>query len=146
MLETEYSNTKHTLYLVQNSEDLQAIQTDGKTVALNVETTGFDYNTDSVVGVSIAVLDGDRIVSYYIPLRHSKGHNIDTEPVFDLVQKDVLEITEITEEEFLDAANQSVFDCLKARCDKIESGDYILTKHGYENKHRVKIDTGFVLN
>lgn len=87
MLETEYSNTKHTLYLVQNSEDLQAIQTDGKTVALNVETTGFDYNMDSTVGVSIAVLDGESIASYYIPLRHINGNNVDIEPTFGLVQK-----------------------------------------------------------
>jgi DNA polymerase I - 3''-5'' exonuclease and polymerase domains len=84
---SDYSNTAHTLCLVESVDDLRQIETDGKTVALNVETTGFDYNTDSVVGVSIAVLDGDRIVSYYIPLRHSKGHNVDTEPVFDLVQK-----------------------------------------------------------
>ena len=84
---SDYSNTAHTLCLVESVDDLRQIETDGKTVALNVETTGFDYNTDSVVGVSIAVLDGDRIVSYYIPLRHSKGHNVDTEPVFGLVQK-----------------------------------------------------------
>lgn len=87
MLETEYSNTKHTLCLVQTTDDLRSIQTDGHTVTLNVETTGYDYNKDTVVGVSIAVLDGDKITSYYIPLRHTVGKNIDTEPTFALVQK-----------------------------------------------------------
>ena len=77
----------HTLCLVQSDGDLEMIQTDGKTVALNVETTGYDYNRDSVVGVSIAVLDGECIASYYIPLRHTKGHNVSAEPTFALVQK-----------------------------------------------------------
>ena len=65
--------------------------------------------------------------------------------LFDLVQKDVLEITEITEEEFLDAANQSVFDCLKARCDKIESGEYELTKNGYKKNDKISFNIHNVL-
>ena len=87
MIQTEYSNTEHILCLVQSNEDLQYIQTDDRVVALNVETTGFDYNADNMVGVSIAVLNGEKIASYYIPLRHVKGNNVDTEPALELVQK-----------------------------------------------------------
>ena len=50
MIQTEYSNTEHILCLVQSNEDLQYIQTDDRVVALNVETTGFDYNADNMVG------------------------------------------------------------------------------------------------
>ena len=51
--------------------------------------------------------------------------------LFKLVQEDRLEINEITEEEFLKTAEDRVFNCLKSRCDKIESGIYKLTKNGY---------------
>lgn len=84
---TDYSNTAHTLCLVESVDDLKMIETDGKVTALNVETTGYDYNTDNIVGVTIAVSENGRIKSYYIPLRHKKGKNVEPEPTYALVQK-----------------------------------------------------------
>lgn len=42
-----------------------------------------------------------------------------------------LKINEITEEEFLEQSSAANFNCLKSRLDKIESGNYELTKNGY---------------
>ena len=87
MKSIQYNNTGHLLCLVENLDDFDKIQTDNKTVSLGIETTGFDYTKDIIVGVSIAVLDNDKITSYYIPLRHKKGNNIDIERTFSLIQK-----------------------------------------------------------
>lgn len=65
--------------------------------------------------------------------------------LLDLVQRDMLEINEITEEEFLNTANNTVFDCLLTRCNKIESGDYELTNFGYKSTKKVDIDVSSVL-
>lgn len=54
--------------------------------------------------------------------------------LFNLVQNDILEIEEISEEEFLGTAHKTLFECVKSRYDKIENGDYVLTKNGYKYK------------
>lgn len=51
--------------------------------------------------------------------------------LMELMDTHRLEISEITEEEFLRKAEESNLKCLKNRLDKIESGDYELTENGY---------------
>lgn len=48
-----------------------------------------------------------------------------------LIKDHRLQIREITEEEFLEQAQKTSFNCLKSRLDKIESGIYKLTENGY---------------
>ena len=48
-----------------------------------------------------------------------------------------MEINEITEEDFLNQAQEENFKVLKTRLDKIESGNYELTENGYR---RIKTD------
>ena len=78
----------HKLKLIQFDTDLEEILVNHKSVSLNVETTGFDYNKDNLVGVSIGVKHTDNsIVSYYIPIRHKDYPlNIKLEVVLPFVQ------------------------------------------------------------
>lgn len=48
-----------------------------------------------------------------------------------MVQIHRLEICEITEEEFIEKAHQTIYHCLRSRSDKNESKEYNLTKYGY---------------
>ena len=43
-----------------------------------------------------------------------------------------MEINEISEEDFLNQAQEEIFKVLKNRLDKIESGNYELTENGYQ--------------
>ena len=75
------------LILIQNKEELSQIL-DGenhKSLSINVETTGFDYNSDEIVGISIgAEIKDGAIDSYYIPIRYQNyDNNIDEKLVFD---------------------------------------------------------------
>lgn len=81
----QFNNTNHRLCLVQSTGELSDINlTD--TIGLNIETTGFDYAKDKIVGVNIATKEGNVITSYYIPLRHTKGVNVDTAQTYRMVQ------------------------------------------------------------
>lgn len=81
----QFNNTNHRLCLVQSTGELSDINlTD--TIGLNIETTGFDYTKDKIVGVNIATKEGNVITSYYIPLRHTKGVNVDTAQTYRMVQ------------------------------------------------------------
>ena len=50
----------------------------------------------------------------------------------DYVETHRMEINEISEEDFLNQAQEEIFKVLKNRLDKIESGNYELTKNGYQ--------------
>lgn len=80
----------HNLILIQSKDELYDIidNNDHKSISINVETTGFDYIKDYIVGVSVGIERLDKSIdSYYIPLRHKNyGANIDTEPVFTFLQ------------------------------------------------------------
>lgn len=60
------------------------------------------------------------------------GVKDDSIDLAQLIKNHRLEITEITEDEFSKKAQQTLFDCLKARVNKITSGEYNLTENGYE--------------
>ena len=65
------TTNNHKLILIQSESELNEILIDHKSISLNVETTGFDYVNDYLVGVSVGVKrNDDSIASYYIPLRH----------------------------------------------------------------------------
>lgn len=89
MQQTKSNN--HNLILIQAKDELCGIitPTNHKSISLNVETTGFDYNNDHIVGVSLGVERMDDVIdSYYIPLRHKNyENNIDTKYVFGALQK-----------------------------------------------------------
>lgn len=50
----------------------------------------------------------------------------------DYVETHRMEINEISEEDFLNQAQEEIFKVLKNRLDKIESGNYELTENGYQ--------------
>lgn len=51
--------------------------------------------------------------------------------LFEKMTNHAIEINEITKEEFIEKANESVLNCLTKRVDLIESDNYELTKNGY---------------
>ena len=83
------ATNNHELKLIQFDTELDEILVNSKSISLNVETTGFDFINDYLVGVSVGVKrNDDSIVSYYIPLRHKDYPlNIQPEPVMAFVQK-----------------------------------------------------------
>lgn len=60
------------------------------------------------------------------------GVKYETIDITEIMEVHRLEINEITEEEFLPSAEDTLFQCLKTMCDKIKSGTYNLTKNGYK--------------
>ena len=59
----------------------------------------------------------------------------------DYVETHRMEINEISEEDFLNQAQEEIFKVLKNRLDKIESGNYELNENGYQrNNTDVKIN------
>ena len=82
------ATNNHDLRLIQNEDELPYIFENKKSISLNIETTGFDFITDYLVGVTIGVkYKDDSIASYYIPIRH-KGYeqNLNVESVMKFVQ------------------------------------------------------------
>ena len=82
------ATNNHDLRLIQSETELPYILENSKSISLNVETTGFDFITDYLVGVTIGVKYKDNsIASYYIPVRH-KGYeqNLNVESVMKFVQ------------------------------------------------------------
>ena len=60
----------------------------------------------------------------------------------DYVETHRMEINEISEEDFLNQAQEEIFKVLKNRLDKIESGNYELNENGYQrNNTDVKINS-----
>ena len=60
----------------------------------------------------------------------------------DYVETHRMEINEISEEDFLNQAQEEIFKVLKNRLDKIESGNYELNENGYQrNNTEVKINS-----
>ena len=60
----------------------------------------------------------------------------------DYVETHRMEINEISEEDFLNQAQEEIFKVLKNRLDKIESGNYKLSENGYQrNNTDVKINS-----
>ena len=53
----------------------------------------------------------------------------------DYVETHRMEINEISEEDFLNQAQEEIFKVLKNRLDKIESGNYELTENGYQRNN-----------
>lgn len=86
MKSIQFNNTKHTFCLIEDVSELPKIDS-SQTMGLCVESTGVDYTRDKIVGISIAVMiSDDEIISYYIPVRHTKGKNIDLKASLALVQ------------------------------------------------------------
>ena len=73
---------------------------------------------------------------YYTSL---KDNSID---LLQYVETHRMEINEISEEDFLNQAQEEIFKVLKNRLDKIESGNYELNENGYQrNNTDVKINS-----
>ena len=53
----------------------------------------------------------------------------------DYVETHRMEINEISEEDFLNQAQEEIFKVLKNRLDKISSGNYVLTENGYQRNN-----------
>ena len=53
----------------------------------------------------------------------------------DYVETHRMEINEISEEDFLNQAQEEIFKVLKNRLDKIESGNYELNENGYQRNN-----------
>lgn len=62
-------------------------------------------------------------------------------PIGEFMESHRLEIDEITKEDFVTTAKESLEKCLSRRIDKIESGNYELTKNGYIFKKQGEIYT-----
>lgn len=87
MKTTNYNN-KHSLILLETESELERLRNklnEVKSVAVNLETSGVDYDKDYVVGVNVAYETEHGVVSVYAPIRHSVGVNLSVESVLALV-------------------------------------------------------------
>lgn len=87
-MKTANYNNKHVLTLLETEEELTRLRSklDGvSAVAVNLETTGVDYDKDSIAGVNVAYETPRGVVSVYMPIRHTVGVNLKVEPVLALV-------------------------------------------------------------
>ena len=88
MIQTTTNKGQNLILIQEKNELAQILKNDDKSLSLNVETTGFDYVKDEIVGVSIGVERNDKSIdSYYIPLRHKNYNaNIDLRDTMGFVQ------------------------------------------------------------
>lgn len=68
---------------------------------------------------------------------HVGGVGDNSIDLFDIMQGHRLEINEITEEEFIKQAENTMNTCLAARNEKIHSEDFVLTDNGYYYKDNI---------
>ncbi len=75
--EPAQSQTAQVYKTVTTESDLKALAArikEAKVFAFDTETTGLDWLSCKLVGISIAVAEGE---AYYIPLAHTQGENLD---------------------------------------------------------------------
>lgn len=89
-----HSYNGYNLHLIESSQEMQTLFDEFNPkvlVGLDTETTGLDYNKDSVVGVCVSGGKGyspGAYDGYYIPIAHSNyPNNIPTQLVVDFVNK-----------------------------------------------------------
>ncbi len=81
----EQAQTAQVYKTVDNEPDLKSLIRrikDVKTFAFDTETTGLDWLTCKLVGISIAVAEGE---AYYLPLAHREGKNLDADKCRELL-------------------------------------------------------------
>lgn len=59
---------------------------DGDTVILDTETTGLDWKKCTTCGFVVTVERSEKPVSYYYPIRHETGHNLDADKVIEWIK------------------------------------------------------------
>ena len=89
----------------------------------NVLLTDFVYENDSLFGI-YCMLDEP----YYAFFQYT-SYNIR-----EILEKNRIEIQEITKEQFVKEAKENIDKCLQHRLDKINSDEYELTLNGYKHK------------
>lgn len=77
--------------IVRSKEALMSIKANAlelgqKTIAVDTETTGLDFNKDRIVGISFSF---DAYSGYYIPIRHDVGQNAE-EGILDLFYDELM--------------------------------------------------------
>lgn len=68
------------------------------------------------------------------------GINDDSINLFRYLEKYEIQITEITEEEFLFECKKNMFSCFSNRMNRILGEDYVLTDYGYEFRGKLEFD------
>ncbi len=112
---TEQTSTTKQRYTTVDSETklrdvIKRIRQTG-IFAFDTETTGLDWMTCKLVGISLAASEGE---AWYIPLGHSQGNNLDASACRKLLQP-----------LFVDPQLKRVAQNFKFDC-------HVLTRHGYE--------------
>ena len=97
-----------------------------------------DYNINALL---YRYVPGNDSLFGIINMLHSEYEGGVTDksiPIGEFMESHRLEIEEITKEDFVTTAKESLEKCLSKRIDKIQSGNYELTKNGYIFKKDIK--------